>query len=205
MKRLIGIMFLVFSVSTLSYSQIYKSDDSAWEWNSHGMFDYGFTHWSSDLGAHTNFTTGLNGLLYNVADENSPIVLDGRVYFSQFLGEDATSRINRQLLGVSVGAGIHAYDRLFATVNVGHLWVMNEVDGETELSSLLASGKLMAVILRMPQNWNLIVNLEGGMTFQDIEFRDPGVNANGNSPDRFNGTGFVRMTFGFSYNIGMTK
>ena len=194
MKKNIFTLIILLSMLT-------SNVNAQWAWEGLGTFDYGLVYWNSDLGSSSNFTTGINGTMYNTNDANSPIVLNGRVYYMHFFAEDAHSRITREMVGVSAGAGLHMADRLFGTVNVGHLWVVNLDSDGRKLSSLLASVKLMAIVLKMQQRWNLSVSLEGGMTFQDIEFRDPPVDSRGFSPDQYTGTGFIMMTVGFTYDI----
>lgn len=162
------------------------------------VFDTGLRVYGTDLGLGGGLDLQAGGLFYNTNSKRSPVVFSARVIFNNFSAEDnQQTQANRELFGGSVGFGLHLKERLFGTVNLAFLTLLNknsiveELDGT---NTFLGTGRLSGKITDFEgSSWSLMLHLEGGFSFRDIEFLDRG------APDIFTGTGFG------AFRVGMIK
>ena len=189
MKKILPILFLFLSLGLSAQrdsSFMYISPHGSWKVKSLIYVDYGFTYFSSDLGTHTNFTTALGGMFYNVSEKNADIVFEYRVLYQNFGGHDDYRRLYRDFIAVGGGVGIHLDELVFGTFNLTHYWVLDP--GEKPLSTMAATmkGEFVAV---GHKKWSLMLGVEAGVSFQDLDFIDGPLSA-----DKYEGTGLFRFT-----------
>ena len=186
MKILFPIFALLGFSNLLAQAPVFKNSISG---------ELGLRVYDTDLGLGTGFDAGITFNVYNVAPEHSPIVLSIRPYFNNFNAEDkAGTKANREFLGFSGGVGLHFDEKVFAVINVGHLFLLNSNTDRAALENTgvtYTSVKGSYIFKPMEDsNFSFYINGEVGYTFSDVESLDRG------PADKFEGSTFVSLCGG---------
>ncbi|MEM8907976.1 MAG: hypothetical protein AAGD05_09040, partial [Bacteroidota bacterium] len=117
-------LFLVFGMSLSAQEWTFKKAIS---------LDAGARFYNSDLGIAGGFDAGLGFMIYNINEETSGLVFTTRVFFNNFSKEDEFSEAKREFLGFSGGFGLHVQQKVFGSVKVGYLKLLNTSSISDEL------------------------------------------------------------------------